>query len=850
VFVVGLAVFAPARSLAAQVDFDVSTTTGFDAAQFLSPSVTAYLIDDFDQVGIFDTFLADFDQRVGMVLYDALDEELHNLAPPPNATTDLSTRLQRVDENVAKIVAAGGTALLSFNCAMPDFLSSRQGMAHSVLSGELEPAAATVSACSPPLNDVAADEWQAVMQDVGAFFSKYGDQVVYMFGSEPENHFVGTADEMFDTYGRAITGVLIGHPTAKIAGITTVEMSDSMSKAVAVYSAPPADRYDYSSEQLSEPLMKKWIDYATAYGLPIDFLTFHIWNPSSHPQTDMNIEEYAETIEGWLTAAAYTGPPVVMLPTDFAGWENTCLVDSSDVHESYYDSEYLSAMFVDHAIVTQRYAHSALNASSLVQGIHLVYGYLMDMNIFASCMPILAELGGFPGMVTTHGLPKPSYNALWLMSKLQGSIGFPSSDDALINTVSAYENNGVERASILLTRHMPSELHYVAEDGGFPGYSYGSLFNHSFGYDFGPLADETPSALMFDYLGQPDYPREFVRDLLAEPPIFDANDLGLSVARTDQLTEARQHGLLFRQEASTNRFVDVNVSNLASAQYQLQTFSVDTSHGNAYRARQSIQAQIDSADGDPSAQAQLIAELKATYGVASTQVETRMITATGNTATVHIEMEPNSVWLVVLTADAGTGDSGGTGATVQIDFGASGSQTTYGASPNDPARYWNNFTEAMGTTVGGGINDLVDIDGYATTIDIETASRFSGDNTSGTTASTLYPGNATSDTLYGGWANTASLVLKQLDVNAQYTFTFYTSFNWGNTNREATYTVVGDITDSVSLDPQGNVNSESLPTVPISPDANGEITIKVAAGANNNAKNNIYYLGAIRIDVD
>jgi hypothetical protein len=243
----------PAESLAAQVDFDVSTATGIDAAQVLRPSVTAYLIDDYDRVGILDTFLADFDQRVGMVLYDALNEELHNLAPPPNDTTDLATRLQRVDENVAKIVAAGGTALLSFNCAMPDFLSSRQGMAHSVLTGELEPAAATVSACSPPRNEVAArDAWVAVMQAVGTYFSKYGNQVVYMFGSEPENYFVGTADEMFDTYGLAITGVLTGHPTAKIAGITPVGMSDSMSKAVAVYSAPPADRYDYSSEQLTD----------------------------------------------------------------------------------------------------------------------------------------------------------------------------------------------------------------------------------------------------------------------------------------------------------------------------------------------------------------------------------------------------------------------------------------------------------------------------------------------------------------------------------------------------------------------------------------------------------------------
>ena len=128
------------------------------------------------------------------------------------------------------------------------------------------------------------------------------------------------------------------------------------------------------------------------------------------------------------------------------------------------------------------------------------------------------------------------------------------------------------------------------------------------------------------------------------------NDLGLSAVRTDQLTAVRQQGLLFRQEASTNRTVDVNVDGLASTQYQLQTFSVDTSYGNAYRDRQSIQDQVDAAMSNPTALAQLVAELKTAYGVTSTQVETRTITATGNAATVQIEMEPNSVWLVVLTA--------------------------------------------------------------------------------------------------------------------------------------------------------------------------------------------------------
>ena len=92
-------------------------------------------------------------------------------------------------------------------------------------------------------------------------------------------------------------------------------MEDRLSHAFAVYSPPPDDLYTYSTEQLTEPILKQWIDYSVANGFPIDYLTFHIWNPSAHPQADAYFEKYAETIGGWLTSAGYVGPPVVMLPT-------------------------------------------------------------------------------------------------------------------------------------------------------------------------------------------------------------------------------------------------------------------------------------------------------------------------------------------------------------------------------------------------------------------------------------------------------------------------------------------------------------------------------------------------------
>lgn len=632
----------------ARVHFDVSSVTSLRADQLLRPSVTAYLADD-DPGRALDLFLSDFDGRVGMVLYEGIETQLHRLAAPPGTEADLPARLAASDEIVSKIVGAGGTALLTFKCAMPDFLSLRSGHAHDVLTGELVPAGATVSACSPPREDNAAREgWTAVMEAVGAYFSKYGDQVVYLFGGEPENYFVGTAEEMFATYGLAIRGILAGHPGAKIAGITAVDGADEMSKAVATYHPPPEDRYEFTEEQVGAPLLQEWLAFASSQSIPVDFATFHIWNPSARPRAGAWFEESALELEQWLKAVGYSGRTTLM-PTDFAGWENSCLVDAQDTRESYYDSEYLAAMFVDHAIASLRYGYEGRASFERVDGVNLVYGYLLEMRAYAPCIPVVGELGGYPGMVTKFGVPKPSYNGLHLMTRVDGNIGFPSSDDSVVAAVGAYQD-GPERVSILLTRHIPSELHFVSKGGGYAGYSLGSLFQHAYGFAKGPLKDEELNDLLASYWTEPDFPKQFVHDLLSDPAPFSIDELGLSSGWTGYLKAARAQGLSLRRESASNRRVEVTVSGLAGDQYQVATYAVDRSHGNAYRERAKIQARIDATGGDTAALAVLAAELRETYGTASTVVDTRTVSASGGSATVELEMEPNSVWAVVLAA--------------------------------------------------------------------------------------------------------------------------------------------------------------------------------------------------------
>ena len=97
------------------------------------------------------------------------------------------------------------------------------------------------------------------------------------------------------------------------------------------------------------------------------------------------------------------------------------------------------------------------------------------------------------------------------------------------------------------------------------------------------------------------------------------------------------------------------------------------------------------------------------------------------------------------------------GGTVQaqtflLDFGAAANNftTTTGPSPDDPVNFWNNVPEAIGASPTlGGLFDLVTKTNEVSDIDLLMLSRFNGSNLNGTQASSLYPIDATRDSLFG-----------------------------------------------------------------------------------------------------
>lgn len=190
--------------------------------------------------------------------------------------------------------------------------------------------------------------------------------------------------------------------------------------------------------------------------------------------------------------------------------------------------------------------------------------------------------------------------------------------------------------------------------------------------------------------------------------------------------------------------------------------------------------------------------------------------------------------------------------TFLFDFG--GANTTInGPSPDDPVNYWNNVGLTVGQSNTGQLLNLVTTDNSVTSVGLMMISRFNGANENGTLTSTLYPSDATRDSLFGntelfsGSANIfPSFKLTGLNPATAYNFTFYASRTGATDNRETGYTLTGGNTGFAALNASANENN-FVTAFGINPSASGEITIAIAPTANNVNQYHFTYLGVMQV---
>lgn len=194
------------------------------------------------------------------------------------------------------------------------------------------------------------------------------------------------------------------------------------------------------------------------------------------------------------------------------------------------------------------------------------------------------------------------------------------------------------------------------------------------------------------------------------------------------------------------------------------------------------------------------------------------------------------------------------GGTFLFDFGAATTPVGFGPPPDDPVNYWNNVG-AIGTATNGELQNLVTVLNERTAMGFSVVSRFNGVNEAGTVASTIYPLNATRDSLYGNteaFNNLSNIFpsfkLTGLNTQSTVSLSFYASRGGATDNRETGYTVQGANSGFAALNVANNVDGVAVVTDIVPNDA-GEITVSLAPTENNNNANHFTYLGVMKVDV-
>jgi|GEM_PF-1576432 len=182
---------------------------------------------------------------------------------------------------------------------------------------------------------------------------------------------------------------------------------------------------------------------------------------------------------------------------------------------------------------------------------------------------------------------------------------------------------------------------------------------------------------------------------------------------------------------------------------------------------------------------------------------------------------------------------------VVIDFGADAHPTDSGETA------WNNLGNRYQNDAG--VIDLMDVKNRPTGMRLEVISPFSGANAAGVQTHARYPGTAARDSLFanterfGGKENvTPEFRLAGLDPQKRYTLTFFASRMGSNDNRTTRYTIAGATTSAVELDAANNTDRTAV-TTPLTPAADGTLTVTITPAESNNNANHFTYLGVLEI---
>lgn len=574
-------------------------------------------------------FLAE--QRVGQILIEA-DEALRQAQIAgdciPDATnacpTDVLSRLDRLQALTGEILAAGGSVMVSLNCATPRWISKHPDYDHSVLSGEDEPSAEPVWACAPPTGSPA--QFRALVSGLAGAILDVAQEtvdplepgrIVFNYGGEPSNYFVGTATELLATYRAFARGVRDADSEGliRIGGPNEVfHRSNELKKAV-VTLQPSSGRVTFAAEELDRPLVEELIRFVAAESLPLDLVTLHQFELSPVPPKTAHWVAVRRDVSGWLEAAGLAPGSVEVVINDFPGWK---------AFEAN-DKPYLAAHVASSRIAML--VHS-LDKSETVR---MLNGFAVPVGSYSSVTPV-AGFDGIYALFNNFAIKKPIYSMHRLFSRMRGQIAPVEVDDTFIAAVAAVDATGTD---VLLSNFIPAEIDYDL--------LYHQPRIHILANDFCDATGLDPSDDPFfdDYTGEGGLER-LLDDLFSGAIDVDAIDT-LTDDEACWLSTAQRIGTEARERRGKAHRIELRFEVNPASAYHWEIRIIDATHANPWADRDALQQELVSASNPETA----IAAINERYAVDEPAASGEAGPGK-STLEIPTTMEPNAVHLVSL----------------------------------------------------------------------------------------------------------------------------------------------------------------------------------------------------------
>lgn len=648
-----------AQNQFSELKININNSTQIQADDLYRPGVVAYGLLESDRADGYyglSQFTGATKSRGGYVKIDGLSSLLRSMS----STAELTQKLVEVDEAVSLAVAAGSKVELILACMLPNSLSKLEGFSHDVISGANNPSDQPIYSCSSIKNDLGARNiWFSIMEDTSQYFSKYGDNVVFIIGNEPETYFAGNASELFDLFELTANGLRSGNAMVKIGGLSPSHYKvNYLGHASPVYNSG-SDSFSFSKENLSAPLLQLWLEFINARNIAIDIIQTKNFAGTPSPRSSGFWVDTYNSLESWLQAnpKSYKNH-VELVFSDYPGWHTVCAEDVAGQRESIWDSEYFSSWFLSTYISMKSFITTK---DGIINNVEPLLGYLIEYGTSAffhtSCEADKSKpagFGGAMGLVTSKTkLPKPILHGLRFLTSLTGSLINVEQSDPNLYVTAAYDANG-DKVTILLSHFTPSELNY--NTAGYVGYDWGGVFKNNYGYtlNMDQLKQMPKNVELQNYLSDPNYPKQFIQDLMAGPEVLDLNTLGLPANFYDFFTAARTAGRLNRQikdqyENGILKNINISFAGMKPGTYNISHQIIGKNNGNAYTQRHLIQSELEAAfaNGGSEGVKTSLEDIRNQYGITSTFYSDKDVVFE-DSPDMQIAVEPNSVHLITI----------------------------------------------------------------------------------------------------------------------------------------------------------------------------------------------------------